>query len=144
MGVPNTKVSEKFSGKKWLVCIGPQAFIDRIKETYGAEKIHKAVPSSRELLPDNHRILEAVCKSYDMAASDILKMRRGKMNEARNVAIYLTRRQRRDTLKEIGAQFGIDNDSTVSSVMERMKKKQAGDRKFSLRLDKIAGSITKS
>jgi chromosomal replication initiation ATPase DnaA len=65
------------------------------------------VPSSRELLPDNHRILEAGCKSYDMAASDILKMRRGKMNEARNAAIYLTRR--RDSLKEIGAQFGIDS-----------------------------------
>ncbi len=138
------EVSEKISGKKWPVCIGPQAFIDRIKETYGAEKINKDVPSSRELLPDNHRILEAVCISYDVAASDILKMRRGKMNEARNVAIYLTRRLRRDTLKEIGAQFGIDNDSTVSSVMERMKKKQAGDRKFSLRLDKIAESITKS
>ncbi len=138
------KVSEKISGEKWPACLGPQTFIDRIKETYGAEKIHKDVPSSRELLPDNHRILEAVCKSYALAESDILKMRRGKMNEARNVAIYLTRRLRRDTLKEIGAQFGIVSDSTVSSVMERMKKKQAGDRKFSLRLDKIAVSITKS
>ena len=69
-------------------------------------------------------------------------MRRGKMNEGRNVAIYLTRRLRRDTLKEIGAQFGIDNDSTVSSIMERMKKKLAEDRKFALRLDEIAESIT--
>jgi putative transposase len=85
-----------------------------------------------------------VCKSYDKAASDILKMRRGKMNKGRNVVIYLTRRLRRDALKEIGAQIGIDNDSTVSSVMERMKKKLIGDRKFALRLDKIAGSITKS
>ena len=122
------KVSEKISGKKWPVCLGPQAFIDRIKETYGAEKINRDVPSSRELLPDKQRILEVVCKSYDIAASDILKMRRGKMNEARNAAIYLTRRLRRDTLKEIGTQFGID--STVSSVMERMKKKLAGERKF--------------
>ncbi|KKL79023.1 hypothetical protein LCGC14_2018970 [marine sediment metagenome] len=138
------EVSEKISGKKWPVCLGPQPFIDRIKEIYGAEKINRDVPSSRELLPDKHRILEVVCKSYDIAASDILKMRRGKMNEARNVVIYLTRRLRRDTLKEIGAQFGIDSDSTVSSVMERMKKKLAGDRKFSLRLDKISGSITKS
>jgi hypothetical protein len=138
------KVSEIISGKTWPLCIGPQAFIDRIKETYGAEKIHKDVPLSRELRPDNHRILEVVCKSYDKAASDILKMRRGKMNEGRNVAIYLTKRLRRDTLKEIGAQFGIDNDSTVSSIMERMKKKLAEDRKFALRLDEIAESITKS
>ena len=60
------------------------------------------------------------------------------------MAIYLTRRLRRDTLKEIGAQFGVYNDNTVSSVMERTKKKLAGDRKFSLRLDKIADSITKT
>jgi len=66
------------------------------------------------------------------------------MNEGRNVAIYLTRRLRRDTLKEIGAQFGIENDSTVSSIMERMKKKLSEDRKFALRLDEIAESITKS
>ena len=85
-----------------------------------------------------------VCKSYDKAASDILKMRRGKMNEGRNVAIYLTRRLRRDTLKEIGAQFGIENDSTVSSIMERIKKKLSEDRRFALRLDEIAESITKS
>ena len=57
-------------------------------------------------------------------------MRRGKMNEARNVAIYLTRKLRRDTLKEIGNQFDIDNDGTVSSVMERIKKRFAEDRKF--------------
>jgi len=85
-----------------------------------------------------------VCKSYDKAVSDILKMRRGKMNAGRNVAIYLTRRLRRDMLKEIGAQFGIGNDSTVSSIMERMEKKLSEDRKFALRLEEIAESITKS
>ncbi len=138
------EVSEKIGRNKWPVCLGPQAFIDRIKETYGSQKINRDIPSSRELLPNNQRILEVVCKSYDMAASDILKMRRGKMNEARNVAIYLTRILRRDTLKEIGGQFGIDNDSTVSSVMERMKKKLAGDRELSLRLDQLAKSIAKS
>ena len=57
---------------------------------------------------------------------------------------FITRRLRRDTLKEIGAQLGIDRDSTVSNVMERMKKKLAGDRKFFHQLNKITGSITKS
>ena len=138
------EVSEKINGKKWPVCLGPQLFIDRIKETYRAKKINKDVPSSRELLPDKSRILEEVCKAYDMRPSEILKMRRGKMNEARNVTIYLTRKLSRDTLKEIGKQFDIDSDSTVSSVMARMKKKLAGDRKFYRRLDKIAESINTS
>jgi chromosomal replication initiation ATPase DnaA len=115
--------------------------IDRIKETYGAKKINKGVPSSRELLPDKSRIFKEVCKAYDTRPSEILKMRRGKMNEARNVAIYLTRKLRRDTLKEIASQFDIDNDSTVSSVMERMKKRFAEDRNFLRRMEKIAESI---
>ena len=130
------EVSEIISGKKWPVCLGPQLFIDRIKETYGAEKINKDVPSSRELLPDKSRILEEVCKAYDTRPSEILKMRRGKMNEARNVAIYLTRKLRRDTLKEIGSQFDIVNDSTVSSVMERMRRRFAEDRSFSRKVEK--------
>jgi putative transposase len=102
------------------------------------------MPSSRELLPDTSRIVEVVCESYEMAVSDILKKRRGRENEARNVAIYLTRKLRGDFLKDIGYHFQIDNDSTVSSVIERMRKKLAGDRKLRLRLDKLEASILKS
>ena len=85
-----------------------------------------------------------VYKFYDVGVADFLKKRRGKINEARDVAIYLTRKLRRDTLKEIGEQFEIFNESTVSSVIKRMKKKLAGDRKFALRLDQLAESIVKS
>lgn len=60
------------------------------------------------------------------------------------MGIYLTRKLRRDTLKEIGSHFQIDNDSTVSSVIERMKKKLAGDRKLHNGLDKLEESILKS
>jgi chromosomal replication initiation ATPase DnaA len=63
------------------------------------------MPSSRELLPDKYRILEAVCEFYDVTPPDLLKKRRGRTNEARNVAIYLTRKLRRNTLKEIGRHF---------------------------------------
>ena len=138
------EVSEKIGGTKWPVCLGPQTFIDRIKERYGKEKMNRDVPTSRELLPDKIRILEEVCKAYDTTTAEIMKMRRGKMNEARNTAIYLTRKLRRDTLKEIGQQFHIDNDSTVSSVMERVRKRPDKDRKFDRRLEEIAKSIQAS
>ena len=138
------EVSKKISGKKWPVCLGPKSFIDRIKGTYGSQKISKEMPSGRELLPDTNRILEIVCASYETTVSDILKKRRGRMNEARNVAIYLTRKLRRDTLKQTGNHFQIDNDSTVSSVIERMKKKLAGDHKLRIRLNKLEKSILKS
>lgn len=138
------EVSEKISRTKWPVCLGPQTFIDRIKERYGKEKINKDIPTSRELLPDKKLILDEVCRAYDTTAAEVIKMRRGKMNEARNVAIYMTRSLRRDTLKEIGLQFDIDNDSTVSSVMARVKKRLDKDRKFYHRLDGITKLIQTS
>ncbi len=138
------EVSEKLGAKSWPVCLGSQAFIDRIKQKYGKEKINKDVPSSRELSPDYKRIVEGVCKAYETTAAEVLKMQRGKMNEPRNAAIYLSRKLRRDTLKEIGLKFGIDNDSTVSSVMGRVKKRLENDRGFSRRLNEIAESIQSS
>ncbi|MBW2370658.1 MAG: hypothetical protein JRH15_22530 [Deltaproteobacteria bacterium] len=73
-----------------------------------------------------YRILEAVCESYDVAIPDELKKRRGKLNEARNVAIYLTRKIRWDTVKEIGYYFQIDNINTMSSVMNVGKRSWSG------------------
>jgi hypothetical protein len=86
------EVSKKVSGIKWPVCIGSQAFIDRIKEKYGYKKINREIPSSRELLPDAKRIVGVVSQFYGVGKGEIINKRRGRKNEARNVAIYLTRK----------------------------------------------------
>lgn len=136
-------VSKKVSSAKWPVCIGPQAFIDRIKEKYGSEKINKEIPSSRELLPDTKRIIEEICRAYGVKDSGIFKGRRGERNDARNAAIYLTRKLRMDTFKEIGEQYGIDNDRTVRSVFERMRKRLTEDKALSQKMELLKDSITK-
>jgi chromosomal replication initiation ATPase DnaA len=58
------------------------------------------------------------------------------------VAIYLTRKLRGDTLKEIGAGFGIDRYSTVSSVVERMKALVKENEKIRTRVDHLTSTIT--
>ncbi len=63
-------------------------------------------------------------------------MRRGRENEARKL--------RRDTLKKTGLHFNIVNDSTVSSVVERMKKKIAVDSKLLKRISMLESLIFKS
>jgi len=138
------EVGQKLNSKRWPVCLGPQAFIDRIKEQYGSKKINREVPSSRELLPGRKRILEVVSCFYGLKRNDLFKQRRGKMNEARDAAIYLTRKLRLDTYKEIGSQFGIENDRTVRSVFVRMKTKLAEDKKLARKLKKIHGLILKN
>ena len=138
------EVGKKISGVKWPVCLGPQEFIDRIKEKYGSEKINKEIPSSRELLPDTNRIIDEVCRFYGVKDTEIIKKRRGKRNEARNAAIYLTRKLRLDTFKKIGDQYEIDNDRTVRSVFERMSKRLIADRDLARKMEKLQDLIKKS
>ena len=138
------EVSKKLEGKKWPSLLGPKAFIDRIKEKYGSKQINEEVPSTKELLPTTEQIIKIVSESYGVAYTGIKKKHRGQLNEARNAAIYLTRKLRRDTLKEIGNEFQIDKYSTVSSAIERMKKRISKDRELSRRLDKLTDSIKKS
>ena len=53
-------------------------------------------------LSDPERIKEMVCELYGIDEADLLRSRRGVLNEPRNVAVYLTRRLRGDSLKVIG------------------------------------------
>jgi hypothetical protein len=124
------EVSQKISGVKWPVCIGPQAFVDRIKEKYGSKKINKGIPSSRELLLDAKRIVDVVCRFYGVGKGESIDKRRGRKNEARSVPIYLTRKISLDTFREIGEQYGIDKDRTVRSVFVRMSKVLSEDKKW--------------
>lgn len=78
--------------------------------------MNKEIPSSRELLSDANRIADVVCRFYGVENDELTKKRRGTKNEARSAAIYLARKLRLDTYKEIGDQYGIDNDRTVRSV----------------------------
>jgi hypothetical protein len=138
------EVSQKISGVKWPVCLGSQLFIDRIKEKYGSGKINKEIPSSRELLPDKKRIIDEVCRFYGVKDTDMIKKRRGRRNEARNAAIYLTRKLRLDTFREIGEQYGIDNDRTVRSVFVRMRKTLTEDKDLARKMEKLQDLIIKS
>jgi len=60
-------------------------------------------------------VCAVVCAFYGAEQPDILKARRGWLNEPRNTAIYLARKLRRDTLGQIARAFDISTDSTVSS-----------------------------
>jgi len=71
-------------------------------------------------------------------------MKRQNIGQARNAAIYLTRKLRRDTLKDIGVRFEIHNERTVRSVVERMRIQLRKDRDLVRQLDKLTELINKS
>jgi hypothetical protein len=90
-----------FGGKKWPSILGGAGFVREVKERFFARLQHREVPESRVLAPSGEDILEAVCEAYGVGRDELLRPRRGKFNEARDVAIYLNRELRRATLDEI-------------------------------------------
>jgi chromosomal replication initiation ATPase DnaA len=65
-------------------------------------------------------------------------------NELRDVAIYLIRSMRSDPLMRVGAGFGMNRYSSVSSAVMRVKTKLQKDRKFKDRFAQIESNILKS
>jgi len=96
------------------------------------------------LAPDPERIKEIVSKAYQIEKNILLKSRKGVFNEPRNVAIYLMRRLRGDSLIEISKIFEMKKYSSVSSIIERLKAQMAKDRSLRKRVLKLESQITKS
>ena len=124
--------------------MGHQGFIDWVKGKYYAAKTDQEVPQAKELAPETDSIINAVCKFYKVSKDELYRSIRGQFNEPRNVAIYLTRKLRRDSLKEIADQFKMKKYSSISSIIERMKKQMLKDRNLKKRVERVADRVSKS
>ena len=69
-----------------------------------------------------------------------LKSRRGVENEARDIAICMLRVIRGEPLEKIGREFNLNNYSSVSSAVNRVRKKLKS-RKFKMHYEKIKDII---
>jgi len=124
--------------------LGSDNFIKLIKEKYSEEKGDLEVPDSFYLLPDIELIKSIICKYYGVNEDNLNRSIRGIVNEPRNVAVYLSRILRKDTLVKIGKEFSLNRYSSVSSIISRLDKMKESDSKFSKRVEEIKKSIIKS
>jgi len=122
--------------------LGTKKFLDKIKDLFFSDKIHEEVPEAKILIPDPARILDAVVSLYEITIDDLYSSRRGYFNEPRNVTIYLMRRLRSDTLKAAGEVVGINKNSTVSSIIDRVKYEMSRDKGIRLRVEKLIKTLS--
>jgi len=115
-----------------------------MKDLFFSKKSNEEIPEAKLLAPDPDRILKTVAESYKVGTDDLLKSRRGYFNEPRNVAIYLMRRLRGDTLKEAGEIFGIRKNSTVSSSISGVKQAMDGNKGIKVRVEKLIQILSNS
>lgn len=82
-------------------------------------------------------MISAVCKYYRIPKEDLFASKRGTENIPRDAAIYLVRRLCKMTLPKVGEKFGIENYSSVSSAIQRMKLRVETDRLLRKKLNEI-------
>ncbi len=131
-----------FSKKKMPSILGAEKFIDWAKEKYTGSSIQEEIPETKVLVPSKKKIKDSVCEVYRVDIRSLHGIHRGVTNEARNVAIYLTRLLRRDSLKEIGKEFKVSNYSSVSSIIEKMKVGLVSNKKLKKQVDKVRQIIS--
>jgi hypothetical protein len=138
------KIKQVFEDSSWPPFLGGKQFLGWIKETFFEKKREKEVPESAQLAPDLSLIKTVVCEYYKIQEPSIQRSRRGVSNEPRDVAIYLTRLLRKEGLREIGMEFGLNNYSSVSSAVNRVKSMMADNKKFKTKVNEIKRTISKS
>jgi putative transposase len=114
-------------GKNPPAVLGSGKFISWIKDRFFKKKMHKEVPASKELAPDLNTIISEVSRYYEIRPSTLNAVRRGIKNEPRDVAMYLIRSMRSEPLMRVGADFGLNRYSSVSSAVVRVKIKLQKD-----------------
>jgi len=88
--------------------------------------------------------MAVVCTKYKVSISDLRISIRGQLNEPRNVAMYLMRYLRGDTLSVICKEFGLKKDSSAGSIVDRVKRQIVKDKQFRNKVERIKKLISKS
>ena len=138
---PDEDLIRFFERERQPSMLGSKEFIAWVKNRFFKKKIDKEIPASKGLAPDLDRIIFEVNRYYEARPTALTAVRRGIENEPRDVAIYLIRSMRSEPLMRIGARFGLNRYSSVSSVVIRVNTKLQRDRKFKERLSHIESII---
>ena len=137
----NEKVLALLDRKKWPSMLGEEDFITWVKETFFWEKQDRQVPESMRLAPARDLIIKEVCRTFGVRKESLLRVRRGKTNDARDAAIYLCRVLRNDTLKELGAGFGMTGYSPAGRAVDRFRERLQENQELRLRLENIQNNL---
>jgi len=143
-GEDDTEVLRFFQKKNLPAILGKDAFIDTIRRKFSQDKQHPEMPDAQILKPDITKIKNAVCRCYAIKPEDLMHTRRGVRNEARNVAVYLSRQYTGAKLETIGRAFAIAHYSTVSSAVATTARELRVNRGLKKRVDKILQTVNKS
>ncbi len=116
-----------FARKNHLSILGSKEFVNQIRNSYFRQLVQPEIPDVKHLAQKATDITEQVCIYFKIEEDDLYKQKRGVDHTPRDLALFLIRTRTGKTLMEIGKIFRIDNYSSVSSAIERIKKRLVSD-----------------
>lgn len=135
---------DKFYSKKNLPSIlGGEDFKDWLRDNFRHLRFNREIPESKELAVAGARLRELVCQAYGVDKEALMQAKRGTENFPRDAAIFLQRKYCRQTLAELGRDYGIANYSTVSSALERVRARLLQDRRLKRQIAGIEKRLNK-
>lgn len=110
-----------YSLKNLASILGSKSFKEDISARFGEKIFDKETRCAKELAVPQDTILDSVCLYYNIDRNTLLTSRRGVSNKPRDMAMFLVKKYRLDSLTEIGSCFGIEHYSTVSNAISRAR-----------------------
>ncbi len=140
----NDDVSAIYKKRKLPAILGSEKFLLSIKDRFFTNKRHKEIPESKILVPEKSEIMSVISKEYAVSLDDLKVSRRGQKNEARDIAIYLMRQLRSETLNSLCGEFNLKKDSSAGSIVDRVKKRVQTDKRFKGKINDILRKLNMS
>lgn len=139
----DVSLERSLAGQKVHSILGNQTFKKQIRQRFrlGQGRPQKARVKNLSAISIRH-IKSAVCHAYNAHQEKLYASSRGVINEPRNVAIYLARILRGETLFALGREFRMDNPSTVGSAIHRVRLQLAEDPLFAARVDMVRQQLS--
>ncbi len=123
--------------------LGDEKFILSIKKKYFPEKRDKEIPESDNLAPDLELIKKIVSEYYEMSPESLYREKRQSYNEPRDMAIYMSRYLRNDSLKQISKDYLLGSESSVSSILNSINELIKSDPLVENKIVEISRLVTK-
>jgi hypothetical protein len=102
------------------------------------------IPDPKIRSPGIDSSKKAVCAAYTIDGGDISTSRRGITNGARKGAIHLCRLLPGETPASIGMEACLHKYGSVGSVMKRMKRALADDKRLKKRIKRLGQHLNKA
>jgi len=130
-----------YASKRRSPILGDDEFISWVRGGGRSISGEHVSYETRILKPSVSSVIKEVAEVYQVAEGDLLQGRRGKRNEARQVAMYLMRELCDSSLKEIAGTFSLGSYGSVGGACSVIERKTKSDRALRRRIEHIRGMV---